>query len=142
MKRLTCLASATILLTASALATGRAGAVDAEAPTIKDVMGKLHNGPNAPLAKLKKSLKAEPPDWKDIQENTKSFATLGAILPESDPPKGDKANYKMLASAYSDNAKALDGAAKKEDLSGAQAAFGKLSTSCAACHKAHRPPKQ
>ena len=102
-------------------------------------MQKLHKGANAPLAKLKKALAADSPDWKEIQKTTKDFATLGADLPKNDPPKGDKEDFKKLAESYSKNAKALNEAAKEEDKAEAQAAFKKVSTSCMACHKAHRP---
>jgi cytochrome c556 len=132
------MASVMALLAATAFATGRAGTFDDETPTIKDVMGKLHKGANSPLAQLKKSLQGSP-NWKDVQGLTKEFETLGAALPKDEPPIGKKDDYKMLATAYYDNAKALDDAAKKEDLAGAQAAFGKISTSCMPCHKTHRP---
>jgi cytochrome c556 len=139
MKRLVCMASVMAVLAASAFATGRARAFDDETPTIKDVMGKLHKGANSPLAQLKKSFQDGSPKWKDVQGLTKEFATLGAALPKDEAPLGEKDDYKKLATAYSDNAKALDDAAKKEDLAGAQAAFGKISTSCMPCHKTHRP---
>jgi cytochrome c556 len=140
MKRLTCMASVLALLAAVALGTDQAGAGNTEAPSIKDVMDKLHKGANSPLAKLKKSLKAQPPNWKDIQDSTKLFAELGTSLPDNDPPKGNKDSFKKLAIAYSENAKALDDAARKENQADAQAAYSKLSTSCMPCHKDHRPP--
>ncbi len=139
MKRIVCAACAFGLVAISGLATGPAGADDEKTATIKQVMQKLHKGANAPLAKLKKALAADSPDWKDIQKTTKNFATLGADLPKNDPPKGDKEDYKKLADAYCANAKALNEAAKKEDKEKAEAAFKKVSTSCMACHKAHKP---
>jgi cytochrome c556 len=127
------------LLSAVALASSRAGADDEKTPTIKEVMRKLHKGANAPLGKLKAQLKEKSPPWKAVQDEAKDFVTLGGALSKNDPPRGDKEAYKKLADAYFDNAKALDDAAQKEDATAAQGAFRKISGSCAACHKAHRP---
>src|SRR5258708_6103174 len=138
MKRLACMASVVALMAVSVLVTGRAGAFD-ETPSIKDVMGKLHKGPNSPLAQLKKGLQGDSPNWKELQGTTKEFVTYGSALPKDEPPKGDKEDFKKLAIAYYDNAKTLDDAARKEDLAGTQAALGKLSSSCMPCHKTHRP---
>lgn len=112
---------------------------DEKTPTIKEVMQKLHKGAGAHLAKLKKDLAAESPDWSDIKEKAKDFETLGAALPKSEPPRGDKDDWKKVANSYYENAKRLNAAAKKEDKECVQAAFSKISNSCAACHKAHKP---
>ena len=60
-------------------------------------------------------------------------------LPKNDPPRGDKEAYEKLAEAYASAGKALETAAEKEDLSGSRTAFRKISASCKACHKSHRP---
>jgi hypothetical protein len=131
--RLTC-ATSLLVLVAATLAAG----FDDETPTIKDVMQKLHRGKSSPLAKLKTALKSDSPDWKAIQKTTKEFEKFGAALPKNDPPKGSKAAYTKLADRYYASAKALNEAALKEEKAEAQAALTKISTSCAACHKAHR----
>jgi cytochrome c556 len=138
MKRMLCAASATTLIMAAVVvpAIGR----DGEAPTIKDVMGKLNKGNNAPLAQLKAALKAQQPDWKGIQDSTKLFAEYGPAMPKNEPPRGDAAAYKKLAETFATNSKDLDNAAKKEDLAATKAALGKISGSCMSCHRAHRPP--
>lgn len=120
-------------------ATVLAASKDDQTPTIKEVMEKLHKGGNSHLAKLKKALKAESPDWKPIQKSTKEFAELGAALPKNEAPKGDQESYKKLADAYAANAKDMDEAAKQEDLAATKAALSKVSASCKACHTAHRP---
>jgi Cytochrome C' len=132
MKRLVCLAStfATLALLA--------GARTQDSATIKEVMDKLHKGGTAPLAKLKTALKAESPDWKEVQDLTKEFVTFGALLEKNDPPRGEKADFEKLAKAYHKNAKALDEAAKAEDKAKAKAALGKITASCKACHTAHK----
>jgi cytochrome c556 len=138
MKRMLCAVSATALIMSAVVvpAIGR----DGENPSIKDVMGKLNKGNNAPLAQLKTALKAQKPDWKGIQESTKLFAEYGQAMPKNEPPRGDASAYKKLAHTFATNSKDLDDAAKKEDLTATKAAFGKISGSCMSCHRAHRGP--
>ncbi|MGP0064464.1 MAG: cytochrome c [Isosphaeraceae bacterium] len=139
MKKLMCVACMVGLVAISGLLTSPGRADEEKTATIKEVMQKLHKGANSPLAKVKKALAADSPDWKEIQKSTKAFATLGADLAKNQPTKGEKEDYKKLADSYADNAKALNDAAKKEDREAAQSAFKKVSTSCMACHKAHKP---
>ena len=80
-----------------------------------------------------------PDDWAAVLKDTKQFKTLGAALPKNETPGGDKEGYLKLANAYYQNAKATDEAADNKDKIKAAAAFAKLSNSCAACHKAHKP---
>ena len=80
-----------------------------------------------------------PDDWAAVLKDTKQFKTLGAVLPKNEPPRGDKEGYLKLANASYQNAKATDKAADNKDKIKAAAAFAKLSNSCAACHKAHKP---
>jgi cytochrome c556 len=119
-------------------ATVVAATSDDKTPTIEEVMDKLHKGRNSHLAKVQKALKSASPNWKTVQKSTKLFAELGAALPKNEAPKGDQAAYKKLAEAYASNAKALDEAAKDEDLAAAKSAIGKISGSCKACHNAHK----
>jgi cytochrome c556 len=115
-----------------------AARADDSSPSIKEIMGKLHKGANAPLAKLKTALKADTPDWKEVQDLSKDFVILGAGLAKNEPPRGDKAAFVELADAYYQNAKALDDAAKAEGKAKAQAALNKIGASCKACHAAHK----
>jgi cytochrome c556 len=132
MKRLVCLASAAMVMVVFV------GAGAEDPPSIKTVMDKLHKGANSPLAKLKTALKAESPDWKQVQDLAKEFATYGPALAKNDPPAGDKANFDKLATAYADQATALESAAKEENKAKAKAALGKIGASCKACHTAHK----
>jgi cytochrome c556 len=120
------------------LAAGRAGAQDGKTPAIKDVMDKLHKGAKSPLAQLKAQLKAESPDWSEVQKLSKEFVEYGSALPKNTPPRGDVDDFKKLATTYYENAKAIDAAARKEDKKAAQAAFSKLSSLCKTCHAAHK----
>lgn len=132
MKRLVCMASTLAVLALLA------GAAAEDTPSIKEVMGKLHKGANAPLAKLNTALKSDSPDWKNVQDLSKDFVILGAALSKNGPPRGEKADYVKLADAYHGNAKDLDTAAKAEDKTKAKAALGKIGASCKACHTAHK----
>jgi cytochrome c556 len=131
MKRMACMASVLAVLIVAARA-------DDSTPSIKEIMGKLHKGANAPLAKLKTALKADAPDWKDVQDLSKDFVILGAGLAKNEPPRGDKSAFEQLANAYYQNAKSLDDASKAEDKAKAQAALNKIGASCKACHSAHK----
>lgn len=119
-------------------ATAGAFAQDGDTPTIKDVMGKLHKGANAPFNTLKTQVKGEKPDWDQIQKTTKDFVILGASLAKNDPPKGDKEDWKKAAGKYFANAKALDDAASAKDLEKMRAAVKAVGASCKSCHDAHK----
>ncbi len=139
MRKLTCMAVVLIVMPLSDLANKPARSDDEKTPSIKEVMQKLHKGPGAELAKLKKDLAADSLNWTDIQEKAKAFETYGAALPKNDPPKGEKDDWKKLADSFYETAKKLNGSAKKEDKEGVQSAVSKIGNSCAACHKAHKP---
>ena len=123
-----------LLVAASLLAVAQ----DDKAPTIKQVMGKLHKGGTSSIAQLKTQLSAPSPNWETIQKTTKDFVILGAALAKNDPPKGSKESWQKLADTYFQNAKALDDAAKAQDLAAARAAHKRLQSSCKACHGAHK----
>ena len=89
---------------------------------------------------LKAELAEATPDWTKIKKTAKVFGTYGPSLAKNDPPKGEKASFEKLATAYGKNCEALAKAAEGEDLEGVKAAFGKIGGACMACHKAHRPP--
>jgi cytochrome c556 len=131
MKRTACAASVLAVLIMAARA-------DDSTPSIKEIMGKLHKGANAPLAKLKTALKSDTPDWKDVQDLTEDFVSLGAGLAKNKPPKGDNSAFKKRADAYYEYAKSLAAAAKAEDKAKAQSALNKIGGSCRACHSAHK----
>ena len=65
---------------------------DAQAkdPTIKEIMGKLHKGANAPLGVLKRDLQSDDPPWPEIQRVSREFLIHGAALYKNTPPKGER----------------------------------------------------
>jgi cytochrome c556 len=128
-----------VLLMVGLVAAPAGTSSDEETPTIKKVMQTLHKGKTSPLNTVKAALKGDSPDWTNVQKEAKVFVTYGAALPKNDPPRGEKASFEKLAKAYASAAETLESSATKEDLKGSRDAFNKISTSCAACHKAHRP---
>jgi cytochrome c556 len=138
MKSLICGACTLGVLTAM-LAIATAGrAADEDTPSIDKIMDTLHKGRKSPLATLKGALRSQSPDWAAVQKETKTYAKYAAYMPKNKPPKGDDSSFQKLAKAFATNAKALDDAAKKEDLTATKAAFGKLGGSCKSCHDAHK----
>jgi cytochrome c556 len=140
MKPLFCGGVVLAVLLMAGLVSGPVGASsDEETPSIKKVMKKLHAGKTSPLSTVKAALKSDSPDWTKVQKEAKLFATFGAALPKNDPPRGGKESYEKLAKDYATAGKTLEESAEKEDLKASRDAFKKISTSCAACHKDHRP---
>ncbi len=136
MKRVAC--GASVLSVAVLAVLSASYAAEDETPTIKQVMAKLHKGAKSPLAQVKTALKSESPQWDQIKKAARAYVTYGAALTKNDPPRGDKEAYEKLAKDFYADAKALDEAAEKEDKPAAQESFQKLSTSCKACHSAHK----
>jgi cytochrome c556 len=129
-----------VVLLVAGLFSGPVGASnDEETPSIKKVMKGLNQGKSAPINKVKAALKAGSPDWSMIKKESKVIATLGAALPKSDPPRGEKESYETLAKAFASAGKSLEESAEKEDLAGSRDAMKKISTSCMPCHKSHKP---
>lgn len=138
MKRLACVACALAVLASAALFGRPAGADEESAPEIKEIMDPLFKGKNSAISVLKTQLKSDSPEWSSVKASTEKFAKLAPSLQKNEPPKGDTADFQALARAFAANAKALDDAAQKEDLTATKAAFGKLGASCKTCHGAHR----
>ena len=139
MKSLICGASVLTMVALVGATSWSAGAADDSPASIDKIMETLHKGRRSPLSTLKAALKSPSPDWAVVQKQSKTYAKVAADLPKNDPPKGDAASFKKLAKAFASNAKALDEAAKKEDLQEARAAFRKIGGACMGCHEAHKP---
>jgi cytochrome c556 len=120
------------------LGAGRLGAADTKSPTIEEIMQKVNKGKDALHSTVGQQLKANTIDWAAVQKNTKDYANLAEFLGKNDPPKGDKASWESLTKAYTDDAKALNDAAGKNDKTAALAVHQKISDSCMTCHQAHR----
>jgi cytochrome c556 len=139
MKRLMAAGIVLALVIVGSLMTNPADAQKDRTPTVKEIMGKLHKGANAPLTTIRADLQMNPPDWKEIQQAAKDFVTFGEALTKNNPPKGDKKSWDKFAAQYVENAKALDKAAQGKDQKAALAAHTRLNDSCKSCHGLHRP---
>jgi cytochrome c556 len=139
MRALVCATSVLVLLLIAGLISGPAGAQDEEkVPSVKKIMGVLHKGAKGHLNKVKAALKSDSPNWEEVLKDAKAIKKNGDYLAKNDPEKGEKESWEKLAKAYAASGKSLQEAAEKEDLSKAKAATKKLSTSCKACHDAHK----
>jgi hypothetical protein len=126
-----------LALLAGLVLAGAALAQD-KVPSIKEIMARL-NKPGGVYPAISKELKADSPDWSEVQQQAKSFVKMADALGKNPPPKGDLESWTRLTKEYADNARALDAAAAKKDHAAANAARTKLGNeSCKACHKAHQ----
>src|SRR5262245_10239140 len=122
MKRSTTLFLGLALLLPVALAAAQGDKV----PAIKDVMKRLNAGTNCLRVNIDKDLKADEPDWDEIQKDSKEFAQLAAALGKNAPPRGDQQSWQKLTSTYAADATALAAAAQRKDKKAAQAAHDRL----------------
>ena len=102
-------------------------------------MDKLHKGKNSPLNTVKAALKSASPDWEEVQKEAKVFATYGASLPKNDPPKRQEGSRSKSLPRPMRRLPRPRRGGRERRLEGTSAAFKKISSSCIACHKSHRP---
>jgi hypothetical protein len=106
-------------------------------PAIKEIMARL-NKPGGLYPTISKELKADDPDWGEVQQQAKTFVMMAAALGKNGPPKGEPESWAKLTQEYADNARALEAAAAKKDRPAADAARARLGgDACKTCHKAH-----
>lgn len=85
---------------------------------------------------LKKALDAAEPNWDDVALKAALLNEAGyALLDDGRCPDGDWAGASKTLQAESASVLA---AVEKKDAKAAKEAFGKLTGSCAACHKVHK----
>jgi len=87
---------------------------------------------------IQKGLKAPTPNWANLKNDSDELVSLATMLGKSKPPKGDAASWATMSKGYLDEATALKTAIAAMNKAGADAAIGKLATSCTGCHKAHK----
>ena len=137
MRSLMCVASVLAFLAVAGWVSHSA-ASDDETPSIEEIMKTLHKGKMAKLSVVKAELKHESPDWAKVDKAAEVMVKLSGVLAKHDPPRGEKSSFEKLAKTYHTQSKALEKAAEKEDLKGAQAALKKIGGTCKACHTAHK----
>jgi hypothetical protein len=107
-------------------------------PPVKEIMTRL-NKPNGLYPAISKQLKADNPDWDELQQESKTFVKFASALGQNTVPHGDPGSWAKLTKEYADNAQALSDALGKKDHTAANAARARLGgDACKTCHKAHR----
>jgi cytochrome c556 len=130
-------ALATFALAVVALSYGAfSTAAAAEKLGLEDIMKKSFNKKVGVCPKIGPAAKEG--KWDDAQKLSKELAELGAALPSTDCPKGDKASWAKLTKEFAVQTKAIADAAAKKDGAATEAALKTLGGSCKACHTAHR----
>ena len=109
----------------------------AQATDIKEIMTKA-NKAGGLFPQIQKGLKAPAPNWANLKNDSDELVSLATMLGKSKPPKGDAASWATMSKGYLDEATALKTAIAAMNKAGADAAIGKLATSCTGCHKAHK----
>ena len=128
----------TACLSIATLATLSLGAfLFAQATDIKEIMAKA-NKAGGLFPQIQKGLKAPAPNWANLKNDSDELVSLATMLGKSKPPKGDAASWATMSKGYFDEATALKTAIAAMNKAGADAAIGKLATSCTGCHKAHK----
>jgi len=119
---------AVVLVVGTALA-------EEKTPTIKQVMKTVagKQGLCAQCAAAGKGMK-----WEDAQKLAKSLTACCANLPKNKCPKGDAASWEKLSKQYAEQAAAVQKAADDKDAQAFTAALKTFTSSCGACHKAHK----
>jgi cytochrome c556 len=132
-----------VLAGAVALAVVLVGATvqadDKDVPTISDIMKKAH-GKDGLRGSITKSIKEK--NWDEAAKTVKEWEMLSTSLEKNKQPKGEAGSWKMKTTTYSKTLKTLEDAIAAKDSKKATGALGKIGSSCAACHKEHRPAKK
>ena len=128
----------TISFSIATLATLSLGAfLFAQGVDIKEIMTKA-NKAGGLFPQIQKGLKAPAPNWANLKNDSDELVSLATMLGKSKPPKGDAASWATMSKGYLDETTALKTAIAAMNKAGADAAIGKLATSCTGCHKAHK----
>src|SRR5262245_55994077 len=72
------------------------GAQDGKAPSVKEVMKKINYRDTALCPSLGKRLKADAPNWDEVQKDANEFLTSVEALTKNDPPRGEHASWTKL----------------------------------------------
>jgi cytochrome c556 len=111
--------------------------------SIKDVMLKLHNDKNGVLAvEINNELTKAAPDWTVVQQLTGQYLDGAKSLTMMVPAHGSKDSWTEHTNEYIELSRELDNAAKSQDKDKTVAAKRELMSTCAGCHKEHRPKQK
>lgn len=103
----------------------------------RDMMKKLQGAENS-LAEVMASEKSFKIGGPKIDQTTDLVIMMGKTLFSNDPDYADDDTYLKHAEDMTNYAKQMKNLSKKEDYAGAAAVFGKMRTTCNACHEGYR----
>jgi hypothetical protein len=106
-------------------------------PNIRFIMNRLSR-PGGLSSRITQELKADPPPWEKIQDQSQELAQLASALGQNKPPRGSKDSWTKLALAYAESAAAVDRAARTKDRDATLVAQDELANTCNDCHREHR----
>jgi hypothetical protein len=108
-------------------------------PEIGDIMKKLNSKKAGIHGKLIIAVKEESPKWEDIEKQAKDYKKLIDALGKNKEPKGDKDAWTKLTKTYSESGAKFVTAVEKKDKKAALNVLKTIDSSCAGCHKEHKP---
>ena len=106
-----------------------------ELPSVKEIMKEGHSKKGL-LGKIKAGVKEE--KWDDIAKDAEKLKEFGVALGKNKPEKGDAESWTKLAAEYKKSTAAVAKSVAAKDQKGANAALGKIGSSCKSCHDSHK----
>ncbi len=138
MPRLFRIVCAGIALALPLVPAGTAAGDEEKTPTIKEIMQQAHSCRSNSLARIREQINRDDPNWTVLENRAEDLMRFGKQLAANTPPKGTTESWERLTAVYTSHATLLADAAHREDRETAGLHLKKLSSMCAACHKAHR----
>lgn len=126
-------------LSLGAIVAGQTAKVTAEATKaagIEEIMKKSFNKKVGVCPKIGPA--AKDGKWEDAVKLSKELAEYGSALPSNPCPMGDAKSWEKLSKKFATDTKAVAEACANKDLAAVEAALKTLTSSCKACHDAHR----
>ncbi|MBA4189833.1 MAG: hypothetical protein C0467_17765 [Planctomycetaceae bacterium] len=114
-------------------------AADDKSPSTKEIM-KAVSSKEGFCGKCVAAAKGE--KWEDAQKFAKQLVECAAALPKNKCPKGDAESWAKLTKEYAEQAAAISKAAEAKDAKEFGAAVKTFTSSCKACHDAHKGGKK
>lgn len=103
----------------------------------RDMMKKLERSEQA-IAEALSSEKSFKAGLSKVEQSADLVVMMGRTLFSNDPDYNSDDDYLKFSEDMTNFAKQLKVLAKKSDYAGASAVFGKMKTTCNACHEAYR----
>jgi len=104
-------------------------------PTTKEIMKKVA-GKEGLCAKC--NMAAKGGQWENAQKLGTQLKECGAALAKAPCPKGDAKSWEKLTKQYAEQTVAISKAADAKDAKSFEASIKTFTSSCKACHDAHK----